>query len=153
MFLVNWKLWISILRIRSRHTWTVIRRTRSAKQLATKKLKLSGRQRKFPRRQQNQRFPCHQVLLQPSSFGQVGSGIHDTTFHAGRDPTEYMMKILTGSGYSHTTAAEREIVRGETEFVSYIALDLDTEMKPNAASSGNGNKLRIARWPHHHWRQ
>jgi len=58
---------------------------------------------------------------------------------AGRDLTEWMMKLLMEKGFAFTTTAEREIVRDVKEKLTYVALDYDEELA-NAKTSSDLEK-------------
>jgi len=62
---------------------------------------------------------------------------------AGRDLTDYMMKLLHEIGQNFASSAEREIVRDIKEKHCYVALDYDAEIKAYSESSQNDKPYEL----------
>ncbi|XP_070580858.1 actin-1-like [Ptychodera flava] len=62
---------------------------------------------------------------------------------AGRDLTDYLLRLLYDRGHSFVTTAEREIIKHMKEKLCYIAFDFEREREVAATSSALEKKYRL----------
>jgi len=62
---------------------------------------------------------------------------------AGRDLTDYLLKILSERGHHLTTSAEREIVKDIKEKLCYVAFDYEEEMGKSKSGASNEAKYEM----------
>ena len=62
---------------------------------------------------------------------------------AGRDMTEYLMRILMERGYSFKTTAEREICRDIKEKLCFVAADFEESLEKFENSSQNTKSYMV----------
>lgn len=62
---------------------------------------------------------------------------------AGRDLTEYLLKILSERGHHLTTSAEQEIVKDIKEKLTYVSLDYDDELKEATKTSSKDAQYEV----------
>ncbi len=62
---------------------------------------------------------------------------------AGRDLTEYLVKLLAEVGQSFSSSAEREIARDMKERLCYVAMDFDEEQKAYQDSTSEDKQYEM----------
>lgn len=59
---------------------------------------------------------------------------------AGRDLTDYLIRLLDDKGYNFITTAEREVVRDMKEKMCYVALDYKNEVEAFSSKAKSFDK-------------